>query len=82
MLVDQVTVEIATPKGMFTHAFPKTAKISEVINVAVASLGIDSGDSLELVHNGQVLQPVERPLVSFGLSGHVQLDLVATGSGV
>lgn len=48
----------------------------------VTAMGLDGGDPLELVHNGEVLQPVERPLVSFGLSGTVKLDLVATGSGV
>jgi hypothetical protein len=53
-----------------------------VIQAAVTALAIDGGDALELVHNGEVLQPVERPLVSFGLSGTVKLDLVATGSGV
>jgi hypothetical protein len=43
---------------------------------------LNSGDELELVHNGQVLEPNSRTLVSFGLSGTVQLELVATGSGV
>jgi hypothetical protein len=82
MSVEEVTVEVATPKGMFSGSFPKTAKIKDVIAAAVASLGLDTTESLELVHNGQVLQPVERTLVSFGLNGKVQLDLVATGSGV
>lgn len=82
MSVEEVTVEVATPKGMFSGSFHKTAKIKDVIAAAVTSLGLDTTESLELVHNGQVLQPVERTLVSFGLSGKVQLDLVATGSGV
>jgi hypothetical protein len=82
MPVDDVTLEIATPKGLFTGVFPKTTKIKDVIQAVVAALGLDGGDALELVHNGAVLQPVERPLVSFGLSGTVKLDLVATGSGV
>lgn len=79
---DEVTLEISTPKGLFTGIFPKTAKVEEVIAAAVEAKGLDSGEALELVHNGQVLQPVQRPLVSFGLSGTVQLELVATGSGV
>jgi hypothetical protein len=82
MAVEEVTLEIATPKGMFTGSFPKTTKIKEVIQAVVISLGLEGGDVLELVHNGQVLQPTERPLASFGLSGTVKLDLVATGSGV
>ena len=82
MPAEEVTLEIATPKGLFTDTFAKTTKIQDVINAAIAALGLDGGDSLELVHNGQVLQPVQRPLVSFGLEGTVQLDLVATGSGV
>ena len=82
MAVEEVTVEVATPKGLFTGVFAKTAKIKDVIEAAVNSLGLDASDTLELVHNGEVLQPVERTLVSFGLSGTVQLDLVATGSGV
>ena len=82
MAVEEITVEVATPKGMFSGSFPKTAKVKDVIDAAVASLGIDSSESLELVRNGEVLQPIERTLISFGLSGRVQLDLVATGSGV
>ena len=82
MSVEEVTLEVGTPKGLFTGVFAKTAKIAEVIEAAVKSLGLDGGDSLEIVHAGEVLQPVERTLVSFGLVGTVQLELVATGSGV
>lgn len=82
MPVEEVTVEIATPKGLFTGTFPKTAKVEDVIAAAVQAKGIDGGEALELASNGQVLQPVQRPLVSFGLTGTVQLELVATGSGV
>lgn len=82
MPAEEVTVEVGTPKGLFTGTFPKTAKIEDVIAAAVDSLGLDRGDTLELVHDGQTLTPVERTLVSFGLAGTVQLELVATGSGV
>jgi hypothetical protein len=77
-----VTLEIATPKGVYSAEFDKTAKVQEVIAAVTTAQGLESGDLLELVHNGQVLQPIERPLVSFGLEGTVQLELVATGSGV
>lgn len=82
MPVEEVTVEVGTPKGLFTGTFPKTAKIEDVIAAAVNSLGLDRGDTLELVHDGQPLAPIQRTLVSFGLAGAVQLELVATGSGV
>ncbi len=79
---DDVTLEIGTPKGLFTGTFPKTTKIEDVIAAVVAAKGLDGAEGLELVYNGQPLQPVQRPLVSFGLHGTVQLELVATGSGV
>lgn len=80
--MEEVILEIATPKGIFSATFEKIAKIADVIAAAVAELGLDGGDQLELVYNGEVLSPHERPLVSFGLAGFVQLELVATGSGV
>lgn len=82
MAAEEVTVEVGTPKGLFTGTFPKTAKIEDVIAAAVNSLGLERGDTLELFHDGQPLKPAQRPLVSFGLAGTVQLELVATGDGV
>lgn len=77
-----ITLDIATPAGAFTETFPKTTKIEEVIQVAIARMGLDPNERFDLVHDGQVLQPVERPLVSFGLEDGDQVELVATGSGV
>lgn len=77
-----ITVEVGTPKGLFTGVFEKTAKLKDIIKSAIETLGLDGGDSLELVYNGEILQPVERTLVSFGLCGTVAMELVATGSGV
>ena len=79
---DQITLEVATPNGVFTGSFPKTAKVEEVIAAVVAEKQLAEGDLFELFYNGEPLKPVQRPLVSFGLSGNVQLELVATGSGV
>jgi hypothetical protein len=79
---DEIQLEIATPNGLFIGAFPKTAKVSEVIEVVVREKHLQSGDAFELIYNGNSLQPVQRPLVSFGLDGVVKLELVATGSGV
>ena len=79
---EEITLEVGTPKGLFTGVFEKTAKIKEVITAVIKALGLDGGDKLELVYNGEVLQPVERPLVSFGVCGSAKMELVATGSGV
>ncbi len=79
---DDVILEIATPNGVFIQSFAKTTKVEEVIAAAVAAQHLSAGDAFDLVHNGEVLQPKQRPLVSFGLAGTVALELVATGSGV
>ena len=80
--IDEVTLEIATPKGLFKGIFPKTATISEVIEQVVRAKGLNRGDVLELVYKGDVLQPIKNTLTDFGLVGVVQLELVATGTGV
>lgn len=77
-----IVLDIATPKGVFHGEFPKTTKVAEVITTVIREMDLDGGDSFDLIHNGEILQPKERPLISFGLEGTVQLELVATGSGV
>lgn len=79
---EEITLKIGTPKGLFTGLFKQTAKIGDVIKAVIDALKLDNADTLELVHSGEVLQPEQRTLVSFGLAGIVQLELVATGSGV
>ena len=79
---DKITLQIATPNGVFGQAFVKTATVEDAIAAAVAAQHLAEGDAFDLVHNGEVLQPKQRPLVSFRLSGTVMLELVATGSGV
>lgn len=78
---DEVVLEVATPKGPWTGAFPKTTKVSEVIAAIVKDMELED-ESFQLIWNGTPLEPVTRPLVSFGLEGRVKLSLVATGSGV
>ena len=80
--MEEITLNIATPKGVYEESFSMTTKIQQVIQAVIAAMGLDGGDEFDLVYNEQVLQPVERPLVSFGLEGIVQLELAATGSGV
>ena len=77
-----ITLNVATPNGLFTGIFQKTAKIIEVIRAIITDKNLNAGDDFDLVHNGATLKPEERPLVSFGLQGVVMLDLVAVGSGV
>lgn len=77
-----ITLNIATPAGLFTHTFVKTAKVKDVIATAVDAMNLVEGDAFELAYNGTVLAPVERPLVSFHLQDGAELDLVATGSAV
>lgn len=75
-------LEIATPSGVFSGLFEKTAKIVDVIKTIVKEQGLAAGDSFELFHKGTALQPETRPLISFGLDDCASLELVATGSGV
>lgn len=78
----EVTLEIATPAGVFTGTFKSTTKVIDVTEAVVKEQKLNEDDAFELVRDGEVLQPVERTLISFGLEGTVQLELVATGSGV
>jgi hypothetical protein len=78
---DEIILDVATPKGPWKGAFPKTTKVSEVIATIVKDLGLED-ESFQLIWKDKPLEPAERPLVSFGLEGRVKLTLVATGSGV
>jgi len=80
--IDEITLEIAAPKGLFKGIFPKTATVSEVIERVVSEQNLNRGDFFELVYKGQSLQPVKNTLADFGLTGVVQLELAATGKGV
>ncbi len=77
-----ITLNIATPRGAFTETFDKNTKVEEVIAFAIEKMGLTPGEQFDLVQDGTVLQPVTRPLVSFGLKDGDKLELVATGSGV
>ena len=79
---DDITVEVATPNGVFRGTFDKNTKVADVIAAIVADRQLADGDAFELFFGETQLEPVQRPLVSFGLKGSVKLTLVATGSGV
>jgi len=77
-----IHIEVATPNGVYRGAFPKTTKVKDVIIVIVEDRDLEEGDAFQLFYGEILLEPIERPLVSFGLPTNVLLTLVATGSGV
>lgn len=78
----EVILDIATPKGPFKGEFSRDMTVSNVIEIVIEDKKLDRKDSFELVHGDKILQPADRTLGSFGLHGKVELELVATGSGV
>lgn len=80
---DDVLLEIATPNGVFRGSFDKNDKVEKVIKKVVDDRELAEEDAFELYYGDIHLEPVNRPLVSFGLKkGKYKLTLVATGSGV
>ena len=80
---DDVVLEIATPNGVFRGSFDKNDKVEKVIKEVVKDRDLAEEDAFELYSGDVHLEPVNRPLVSFGLKeGKYKLTLVATGSGV
>ena len=83
MIKDEITLKISSGDNDVTLVFPKTAKIKDVEQAAITELGLPgSGDSFELVYDGQTLKPEQRTLISFGIPNNACLELVATGTGV
>jgi len=76
-------LEIQTPVGDWTQDFPKTTKVSEVIQATLEHFGLAPGDyQMRLVSNGETLQP-DRPLVSYHLEDGAAVMLIpAQGGGV
>lgn len=77
-------IKIQSTRATKDFSFPKQAKVSEVINAAVAAFEFAPGDNFELVVStnlDEILMP-ERPLVSYGIKDGDILILTATGSGV
>ena len=42
---EQITLEIATPKGVFTGTFPKTTKVQEVTSLVIEEMALARADS-------------------------------------
>jgi hypothetical protein len=79
---DDIDVEVATPNGVFRGSFSETTTVEEVIRIIVKDRDLAEGDAFQLYYGETLLEPVQRPLVSFHLPHKVRLSLVATGSGV
>lgn len=78
-----LTLTVGTTNGSFTAEFPKTATVADVVAAAIKEKGLQGGaDAFELFKGSEHLQPINRPLVSFGLADGDKLLLAATGSGV
>lgn len=79
----EITLTIGTPKGSFTAAFPKTAKVQDVIDTAIKKMQLDgSSDAFEAFHGDTPLVPTTRTLESFHLKDGDKLLIAATGTGV
>jgi hypothetical protein len=79
----EITLTVGTPKGSFTAAFPKTAKVQDVIDTAIQKMQLQGGaDAFEVFHGEERLAPTTRTLESFHLKDGDKLLIAATGSGV
>jgi hypothetical protein len=79
----EVHLKVLTPKGVFEAIFKLKETIAHVIKNVVKEMDLRHKDeTFELVKDGQVLQPDNNSLESFGLHGHEKLTLVAQGTGV
>ena len=80
---NEITLTVGTPKGAFTAAFPKTAKVQDVIDFAIKKMQLQGGaDAFEVFHGEERLVPTTRTLESFHLKDGDKLLITATGSGV
>jgi len=79
----ELNIVIASPRGRWETTFPKTAKVSEVIEAARQHFGFQPGAfQLRRESTGETLAP-ERPLVSYGIvDGETLLLVPEMGSGV
>jgi len=78
-----IELTIRSPRGAWSTSFPKTAKVSEVIEQSREHFGFEPGDFvLRRETAGDTLAP-QRPLVSYQIeNGEVLLLVPEMGSGV
>jgi hypothetical protein len=80
---DDVTLTVATPRGVFTAGFDKNAKVSDVIDAAIEKKKLSGAPAdFELFKGDEALTPTTRTLVSFHLNDGDKLVLAAQGEGV
>lgn len=80
---ETLKLTIGTPRGPFTAKFDKTAKVSDVIDAAIERMELSGApEDFEAFHGETELEPITRPLVSFGLKDGDKLLLAAQGEGV
>ena len=76
------TLIIETTQGNWETTFPKTAKVSEVIDAVRKHFGFSAEGNYELkLSTGEVMKP-ERPLISYHLNDGDRLTFVDLGSAV
>jgi hypothetical protein len=73
----EINLVVNSQRGNFSHAFPKTSLISDVIAAAASSLGYDLGDCLDLVMDSKQEHPLkpDHTLASYELADGAKLIL-------
>ncbi|MDH5691229.1 MAG: ubiquitin-like protein [Candidatus Bathyarchaeota archaeon] len=69
-----IHIVVDSARGSVELEVPKTTKVQEVLQTAVAKLNLGRWEEYELVFKGEVLKG-ERPLVSYGIKDGDHLDL-------
>jgi len=78
---EKATLEIATPRGMFTGEFAHGTTVAQVIEAVIKAKKLTEGDLFDLVRDGKVLGKAQT-LAELKIWCHAEFDLVATGAGV
>jgi len=76
-----VTISIQTTQGNWSNAFPKTDRVSQVIQAVIAHFGFAPNGKYELTFEGKTLSP-ERTLVSYGIDNGDALTFTEMGTAV
>lgn len=78
----EITLVIESTQGSWESPFPKTAKVSEVIEAVKKHFGFSNEGNYQLkLSNGEVMRP-ERTLVSYHLKDGDHLTFVDLGAAV
>jgi hypothetical protein len=80
-LIHDVTITIQTTQGNWNNAFPKTDKVSQVIQAVIAHFGFAANGKYELTFKEKTLN-AERTLVSYGIDTGDLLTFTELGTAV